>query len=269
VTAVAAARPMTKHHLLRVRGKIHRSLAERGLSGTLAYVPRYIVGVLDGLRPERRRKAAAILARELAFDRERDVDTAGVVHLSDVGSVVGRRDLGHYYHGTDPALFQNAMDLIPIDHSKYLFIDFGSGKGKALLLASEWPFKAIIGLEFAPALHRIAETNLKRDRGAGRRCADRRSICIDATRYELPPEPGVLFCYNPFSRAVLATVMEGVGRSLRAHPRDLWVCYVHPYAHQPLNDAPFLRLVTADPRFRIYTVAPPAGARANSEDSER
>jgi hypothetical protein len=47
VTAVAAARPMTKRHLLRVRGKIHRSLAEPGLAGTLAYVPRYIVVTAD------------------------------------------------------------------------------------------------------------------------------------------------------------------------------------------------------------------------------
>jgi hypothetical protein len=104
------------------------------------------------------------MARELGLQREFDrtyhVDTAGTTELDGLEVVGNHRDLGHRYRGTDPQLFRTAIGSLPIHHEDFVFIDFGSGKGKALFLAAEWPFKAIIGVEFAPALHRIAESNI-------------------------------------------------------------------------------------------------------------
>lgn len=242
---------MIARGIRRVYGKLRRSLADRGLAGTLAYIPRYVVGAISRLHPARRRWDSAIRESERSFDRDRHVDTAGVVQLVDLDVVLGDRQLGHYYLGTDPLIFRTAMAMLAIDHRLYSFVDLGSGKGKALLLASALPFKSVIGVEFAPALHRIAEANLRVDHRE-RQCSDVRSICIDATRFDFPLEPLVVYCFNPFSQLVLAEVTRRIEESLRKHPRDVWFLYVHPYAPAPLDRSPALRLVTADHRFRLY-----------------
>ena len=58
-----------------------------------------------------------------------------------------------YRAAIEPARFRKVLASLQIAFHDYTFIDFGSGKGRALLLASEFPFKRIIGLEFSPELH--------------------------------------------------------------------------------------------------------------------
>jgi len=45
------------------------------------------------------------------------------------------------------------LEKLSINHSEFTFIDFGSGKGRVLFLASEYPYKKIIGVELARMLH--------------------------------------------------------------------------------------------------------------------
>ncbi len=61
-----------------------------------------------------------------------------------------------------PNIFTTRISSLLIDYRQFVFVDFGFGKGTALLLATEFPFKRIIGVEFSPELHRIAEENIKR-----------------------------------------------------------------------------------------------------------
>ena len=64
------------------------------------------------------------------------------------------------YRGIWPRIFEAAMQAAPLEYSRFTFVDYGSGKGKAMFLAAEYPFKRIVGVEFAPALHEIACKNL-------------------------------------------------------------------------------------------------------------
>ena len=43
----------------------------------------------------------------------------------------------------------------------FTFVDLGSGKGRTLLMASDYPFRRIIGVELLPSLHQIAQENLR------------------------------------------------------------------------------------------------------------
>ncbi len=235
-----------------IRGKIKRSLARRGALKTLLEVPRYVASAVAAWFPGNRRAMAARERGEREFDEMHGVDTAGTVELSAMEVVGNYRDYGHFYLGIDPIRFRRMTAMLPIDHGRFTFVDFGSGKGRALLLASEWPFKAIVGIEFAPHLHRIAESNIRSYRHAGQRCHALRAVCADATDFVLPDEPCVLYFYNPFGEVVLSHVLANVRRSLAGCPRDLWACYANPYAHAPLDDAPFLSLVHAAAGFRIY-----------------
>lgn len=115
---------------------------------------------------------------------------------------------------------------LELDYDKYGFIDFGSGKGRVLLIAAEFPFKFVDGVELSPPIHAIAENNIRQYRFATRRCGQVRSNLADATEFELPREPLVLYFFNPFRGPVLAAVVDNVKKSLEAHPRELIIVLV-------------------------------------------
>jgi hypothetical protein len=53
-------------------------------------------------------------------------------------------------------------------------------------------------------------------------------INADATRYELPPTPLVLFLFNPFDASVVAEVARRALASWNENPRSMYVVYVNP-----------------------------------------
>ena len=69
---------------------------------------------------------------DIEFDCDHRVDTtAGTVSLRThlMGVLVGGP-----YQPCDPALFQQTISKLHIDHREYDFVDLGSGKGRALLM---------------------------------------------------------------------------------------------------------------------------------------
>ena len=56
------------------------------------------------------------------------------------------------------------------DFRDFIFIDLGSGKGRALLMASDYPFRRIVGVELLPQLHRAAQDNLTKYRSETQQC---------------------------------------------------------------------------------------------------
>jgi hypothetical protein len=58
------------------------------------------------------------------------------------------------------ALFHEMLDALlqheSLDFRDLVFIDLGSGKGRTLLMASDYPFRRIVGVELLPALHLAA-----------------------------------------------------------------------------------------------------------------
>jgi hypothetical protein len=86
----------------------------------------------------------------------------------------------------------------------------GSGKRRALLLASQFSFKEIIGVELSPSLHRIAYSNIQIYRDDFQRCRKIRSICGDAAKYQIPPEKAVFYLFNPFDEEVMHMVLSNI-----------------------------------------------------------
>jgi hypothetical protein len=240
--------------IAKLRGKVIRSIAHRGLVGTILYAPTYVCDVLSDLTParrlQRRRQAERKLETQREFDRIYHVDTAGRIGLEEL-RVLGNRDTGVYYLGTDPDTFRSAISSLPIQHETYTFVDYGSGKGKALLLATEWPFKACIGVEFAPAFHCVAESNFRTYVNPAQRCRDLRSVNTDAAKFDPPPGPLVLYFFNPFMEPILSAVLKRIGDSLEHSPRDIWVVYSAPYARS-FDESPLFDLVATVRSSRGY-----------------
>jgi hypothetical protein len=145
----------------------------RGPWGTAKYIANYPRGLIRDRLIARRRNAV-----QAKFDREFNVDTAGIISLADLDVDAPNWIHGENYGPTSRATFEAIMAALPIDVSNFTFVDFGSGKGAVLLYALAFPFKEIIGVEFSSYLHKCAESNIARYPLANRRAV--RSTHCDA-----------------------------------------------------------------------------------------
>jgi SAM-dependent methyltransferase len=157
-----------------------------------------------------------------AWDKRFNVETATIVPMSKL-RVSANAEFASHYHPIGVERFEKMMAKLPIDHSQFTFIDLGSGKGKALMLAAAYPFKECIGVEFSAELAEIAEQNVLRY--TGKTNCPIRTIVQDATQFQFPDEPLVVYLFNPFEIEILKPVIENLAHS-KANP--LYVAYLYP-----------------------------------------
>jgi trans-aconitate methyltransferase len=162
-----------------------------------------------------------------AFDREHGVDTAGIVPLQALAIDSAKRDLGHRYHASDAAGFRALMARLALPAEELTFVDLGVGKGRAMLLASELPFRRVVGVEFAPELCEVARRDVKSFQSAAQRCRELEVVCADAAEYQLPDEPTLVYIYNSFEEPVMRAVLANVRRSVDEKPRKLLLALVN------------------------------------------
>lgn len=202
------------------------------------------------------------------FDRKFGVETTGFIEPEDLDATEASPDETGGYEATPRAAFLRIIRSLRLEYDRYTFVDMGSGKGAVLLYAAEFPFKRIIGVEFSPELHRIAELNLARYRGQAV-CRSIQSICMNAAVFPIPSEPAVLFFFNPFKGRTLEIVRENIERTIaNGHP-DLCVVYYHTLSRHPVFDrAARLRMIRRESDHTVYV---PSATRAsgNGQKSEK
>lgn len=166
------------------------------------------------------------------FDRTYGVDTDGKfdgwTHLSDLDIASPNWIDGNDYAAIEPVRFNFILQSLGRTFEDYTFVDFGSGKGRALLLASEFPFRRIIGLEFSGELHQIAERNILQYQSTSQKGHNVESRNEDFVDFLLPKEPLILYFFDPCKLPVLSKVMAHVCESLVVDPRPLYLIYVAP-----------------------------------------
>jgi hypothetical protein len=178
------------------------------------------------------------------FDARFETDTATTVFPWNLPSIAHEhRSEVHAYHAAPAWLIREILDSIKLQPHTFAFVDLGSGKGRALLVASELPFAKVIGVELSHELHRIAEQNLGRYRSASQRCTMFSLHCMNASEYTFGPEPLVLFLSNPFGRETTRRVLSNLEASVVAMPRDAYLVYVNPRFEELMQNSPFLRRV--------------------------
>jgi SAM-dependent methyltransferase len=156
------------------------------------------------------------------------------------------------YEAIQVFMFRRMLGELSLNRRDYVFVDLGSGKGRAVLLAAKAGFAEVIGVEFAPEIHRDALANVAaftRKDEAGRRI---RLICQDAADYDLPAHHVVLFLYNPFFGAVMEAVASKVAQFLEEFDYDLVLLYRNPQCAGLFDALPGLRVVASSESYRIY-----------------
>ena len=155
------------------------------------------------------------------FDTLHGTDTSGLL----AGKVIARgtaakvEDLTAYY-GVAPSILRGLLDQwlqLPQPRSieQTVFLDVGAGKGRAMLLASQYPFLRVEGVELNPELAAIAQANLElwqRDPAANA-LAPLTLHLADATQHPLPDAPTVAFLFHPFERPLLRRYLRHIERS--------------------------------------------------------
>ena len=166
------------------------------------------------------------------FDVEFGVRTSGLIagrHLK-----TGHRHDRHAtaYYGVAPSVFRSLVKrwcrtkpAAPVGETT--FVDLGAGMGRAVLLASELGFRAVVGVELHPALLRIARKNVRLWRTAGRELAPMRMLGADATDFKLPRGPVVAFLFNPFEAPVMRRLLKAWRKAAVGRAGRLDILYVN------------------------------------------
>lgn len=159
------------------------------------------------------------------FDKRFGTDTSAFVELGELEVAGANKRYGERYQPSPVHSLRQLLKRLDIDHQDFAFVDFGSGKGRTLLIAGELPFKQVIGVEFSEVLHRQSQQNIQRypHRAAGRV----QSLHADATTFEPPSDALVAYFFNPFTRPVLERVLENLMVSAAAAPRRIIVIYLY------------------------------------------
>ena len=166
--------------------------------------------------------------RSRAFDKRYNVETAREEHLGEMGVSPHATARGNsIYRVTWSWLIEKSLARLDIDPQRYTFIDYGSGKGKSMLIASRHPFKTIIGLEYARRLHDIATENCQKYRSMDQKCYSLQPIWGDVLEYSPPSGPIVCFMCNPFDEATLRAVFESWRMRYQSGEREIRILYLN------------------------------------------
>ena len=106
-------------------------------------------------------------------------------------------------------------------------MDFGSGKGGALITFAGYPFSRIMGVELLPELVTIARQNLKK---LG--ISTVHMVVSDAALFTDLDDFTHVYFYSPFPGSVMAAVVRNLEESLERKPRKLTIIYCNPECHE-------------------------------------
>lgn len=164
--------------------------------------------------------------KEWQKERELGIDTFGARSSADLSIDAASKTGGHLYQPSSSVIFERAMHALPFSFSDKVFLDIGSGKGRALVLAAQAGFKKVIGVEYASELNDIAYTNIETVKG---RFPKTEFVLQegDALTYDIPDEVDVIYLFNPFDETALEGLIKKVKPAF-SRSKPMHLVYVHP-----------------------------------------
>jgi SAM-dependent methyltransferase len=221
------------------------NLSRQGILSSLRTFLAEMSRFLRDSTPSRRRQRYG----DVGYDWDYRVDTTS--------ATVGWRDrllglLHSPYQPTEPALFHEMLSSLHLDHREFTFIDLGSGKGRALLMAAEYPFRRILGVELLPQLNRIAQENLRKYKSGKQKSFNLKAACGDACTFVFPPEPTVLYLFNPLPESGLKQVLGNLEQSLDECSRQVYVLYHDPLLEHVLSQSAWLQKIGGTHQYCVY-----------------
>jgi SAM-dependent methyltransferase len=173
------------------------------------------------------------LISERYYEARLGVRTAGPAKTA---AVAQRPGLCKPYAPIPYRSFFAVMREVEIRPGKDVFLDYGAGRGRALVLAARLPFRRVLGAEIEPGLAEAARENIRRV-SRHLRCRNVEIVTADAAEFGCPDDATVLHFFDPFAGVILEQVIENVRVSLRRAPRRLTILFADPNHFAPLAAA--------------------------------
>lgn len=166
------------------------------------------------------------------FDILHGVRTSGLVSGKHLKS--GHRHDRHVtaYYGVAPSVLKRLILRWTRTHpfasmEETTFVDIGAGMGRAMLLASEFRFRAVAGVELHPTLVGIARRNAAIWRASAKALAPIKVFRGVATAFRFPAGPCVVFLFNPFNAVVMRRFLLNMRRQFASRPGQIDLLYVN------------------------------------------
>lgn len=166
------------------------------------------------------------------FDVEHGTETGALIPAEKLST--GHRHDRHItaYHGVAPSLFHKLMKRWSDEYAEHsmeetVFLDIGAGKGRAMMLASMYPFRRVVGVELHPALAAVARKNIEVWEETYADVAPMRLVEDDVMRLRFPVGPCLVFLFNPFDAVMMDRFLLRLSRVFAGRSGELDVLYVN------------------------------------------
>jgi 16S rRNA G966 N2-methylase RsmD len=171
----------------------------------------------------------------------------------DTSAIVSHDDLGYQnpeYQCYEPVKYRDIftmLNLLPVDKTRSVMLDYGAGKGRAVVAAATYPFKKIIGVEMSERLMITAKKNI--DNMRHKKAQSIELIQTDAAAYVVPRDVNIIYFFNPFKGEILRQVMSAVYDSYKQHPRKIFIIYFNNKYFDPLIEKQDWIITTCQKKF--------------------
>lgn len=205
--------------------RLRRALAGRSASEIISATYKTVAQKVARLSPT----ARAAANRDRAFDAQWGTDTSREVPMSALDFPAELKRSSNHYQASGAHILDEAIACAGIDPSAFVFVDYGCGKGRIVLLAAARPFIAAVGVEYSPLLTHIARDNANAFVAAGG--ATTAPVFWQGNAADYAPPPGNIFAYlyNAFGADILAGCLDRFEAAKAADPsRRIILAYVNP-----------------------------------------
>ena len=114
------------------------------------------------------------------------------------------------------------------------------------MLASELPFREVVGVELNSSLHQVAEKNLEMWRESGRALSPMRLVQGDALGLRLPEGRLLIFMYNPFLAPMMRRLLARVDAAAGGRRGEIDLLYVVPQQEGVFAEFPGFELLWSE-----------------------
>jgi len=173
------------------------------------------------------------------FDAKYGTATSKWVAPVDAGIEDEAVLMAAYDYGPTPAKVMRHIlhHLSSYDLSEFSFVDLGCGKGRAMLLASEYPFREILGVDASAKHCDVARNNIERFLKASNqvRCNNIQVRCEDAGKFSFPNTSLIVYMYEPFRWEIFKRVIDNLSAFKQETAHKVLLAYSCPLQEHALE----------------------------------
>jgi len=162
------------------------------------------------------------VVEDFYFEMKYGIMTSKIVKREDLDISEISKEHSEQYKPTRIRHFRLLIKVLRLPEG-CVFVDMGSGMGRVLLIASEYNFKRITGVEISSRLCEIARNNVVIYEKKLGRSLHIEVVNEDVLQYNIKNDENVFYLYKPFDNFVMGIIIERIVKSLKKNPRKVWL----------------------------------------------